>query len=286
MEDFFCLDLPFDLIQSIRLSHALMESKYKIHIPSSHSQKFILLKKKFGINYGTNEDLYFSSKEIMVSHEKPLTKIGSIERPLIFPHSIIEYCRSLWPYQKNIRFSFAGLLTESRRLIINNWSEQNFPEIKLKLYDSSSAKSNWLNTFSKMLNLHKPTGEKIYKCEEVIFWSSERGRTFPTKSWDEEYFKLLANSEFVLCPNGDYVWSYRFFEAIMCGAIPVIENYSSAYEGFYFKTLEEPVIEMKWSKKQAEYNFNLCRQHLTISMNELNTELDKIKNKYDLKLTE
>jgi hypothetical protein len=49
---------------------------------------------------------------------------------------------------------------------------------------------------------------------DLVVWSSEKGRYYPFKAFDEEYFKELANSHFVLCPSGDCVWSYRFFEAV------------------------------------------------------------------------
>ena len=47
-------------------------------------------------------------------------------------------------------------------------------------------------------------------------------------------FRLLR-SKFVLWPNRDYIWSYRFFETVMSGAIPIVEE-DGAYERFdYFR---------------------------------------------------
>jgi hypothetical protein len=39
---------------------------------------------------------------------------------------------------------------------------------------------------------------------------------------DLSYYSGLSKSEFGLSPVGDCPWSYRFFEAIMCGCLPII----------------------------------------------------------------
>ncbi len=52
---------------------------------------------------------------------------------------------------------------------------------------------------------------------------SNRGRNKNTKYvFDIEYFEALGATEFGLSPTGDCPWSYRFFEAIMAMAIPVL----------------------------------------------------------------
>jgi hypothetical protein len=42
--------------------------------------------------------------------------------------------------------------------------------------------------------------------------------------FDEEYFRLMSESEFTLCPAGDAPWSMRFYEAILAGSIPILEK--------------------------------------------------------------
>lgn len=41
---------------------------------------------------------------------------------------------------------------------------------------------------------------------------------------NDEYLRAMCRSQFTLCPGGDQPWSYRFFEAIMCKSIPIVEN--------------------------------------------------------------
>jgi len=54
---------------------------------------------------------------------------------------------------------------------------------------------------------------------------SRRGRN-DTLKWelDVDYLRELCCSHFALAPTGDCPWSYRFFEAIMCMAIPVLPD--------------------------------------------------------------
>ena len=42
--------------------------------------------------------------------------------------------------------------------------------------------------------------------------------------FDKNYFSVLCRSKFTLCPAGDAPWSMRFFEAILCKSIPILES--------------------------------------------------------------
>lgn len=66
---------------------------------------------------------------------------------------------------------------------------------------------------------------------------SNNGRKPEAKVMDLEYFKTMARSRFVLCPNGDFTWTYRFFEAILCRCIPIVEQKCELYNGYHFYEL-------------------------------------------------
>lgn len=52
---------------------------------------------------------------------------------------------------------------------------------------------------------------------------SRYGRQADTKyTFHTDYYAGLCRSRFALAPTGDCPWSYRFFEGIMCHAIPVL----------------------------------------------------------------
>ena len=76
--------------------------------------------------------------------------------------------------------------------------------------------------------------EFLNKFENATIINSNRGRNINTKIKDEEYFTLMSRAKFVLCPNGDFTWSYRFFEAILLEAIPIIQDYSELYKDYKF----------------------------------------------------
>jgi|688.fasta_scaffold168580_2 hypothetical protein len=55
------------------------------------------------------------------------------------------------------------------------------------------------------------------------------------------YFEKMCQSKFVLCPAGDSSWSFRFYEALMCKSIPIVENWHHTY-----RTKEEANIKYKY----------------------------------------
>ena len=107
-----------------------------------------------------------------------------------------------------------------------------------------------------------------YNFGDLHLWSSTRGREFPVKSWDESYYEVLADSKFVLCPNGDFIWSYRFFESILCGAIPIVQDPCAAYEGFKFARWSDPFASLVYDQGTAEQNAALAIERLTIPISD------------------
>lgn len=269
----FSVDLPMDKIQAIRLTHALMESDYDVHIPEQHNGKFLHLRNVFGLQYAVGGEGVPKLPLLKTSHSCPLTEVGSLQRLLIFPHAAFTYCRQLWPGERSIRFSFAGLVTKKRRAVLKSWLKSSFPDLKIKLPGQKNRLLRLRDKLLQVLQWHVLPTVHEAKCGDVVFWSSDRGRKFPIKAWDEEYYKMLAHSQFALCPNGTFIWTYRFFEAMMCGAMPIIENYCPAYEGFRFFSMNDPVDKLNWSQEAADYNFRLCMERLTIPLDVLNREI-------------
>ena len=96
--------------------------------------------------------------------------------------------------------------------------------------------------------------------------------SFPANRGTKNITRCLADLRST-CPNGDFVWSYRFFEATLCGAIPIIEQFCPAYEGFRYRTMEQPATVCEWHREDAEHNFTLCRTRLTLPRSELDAEI-------------
>lgn len=266
----FYAPAPYGLIQGVRLVHALMESSYRVHVPAEHADKFSRLREVFGVDFAIGVQDAPELPAVAVSHREPRTSVGSLRRALIFPQAIPRHCRRLWARDRHVRFSFAGLITENRRDMFEYWVRRAFPGVRIalndRLIDRLKARARRVFRMSK--------GPVTTKFGDLVVSSSDRGREFPGKSWDEEYHALLARSQFVLCPSGDFVWSYRFFEAALCGAMPIVQQVCPAYDGFCFRTMDDSVANLQWNQKDAEQNFALCVERLTVPTAELNTEID------------
>jgi hypothetical protein len=72
---------------------------------------------------------------------------------------------------------------------------------------------------------------------------------------DKDYYNTISKSKFTITPTGDCPWSYRFFEAIMCLSIPILENNSNdIYMKDYFCFFDKD--EHIYDKDKAIENYN------------------------------
>jgi hypothetical protein len=98
-----------------------------------------------------------------------------------------------------------------------------------------------------------PSREKFFEGVPATVVESLRGRDVTTKTMDHWYFDRMGRAEFVLCPDGDFTWTYRFFEAVMVKAIPIIENECVLYEGYkYYRKGDIYVYRQNWIDHNLE----------------------------------
>ena len=51
------------------------------------------------------------------------------------------------------------------------------------------------------------------------------------KLWVQEMSEILSSTKFIPCPNGFFhPETYRLYEALECGCIPIVENAYNYYE--------------------------------------------------------
>jgi len=123
---------------------------------------------------------------IKYDHRLGFDYINNKEYGVIFPKRILKFINSL-NKEKFINYYFKGNISGN-----NN-------------------KRDWIFKYKGLSN------------SEIV--KSTYGRNSNTKyNIDKEYYQKLCNTKFSLCPIGQCPWSYRFFESIMCFAIPVLEN--------------------------------------------------------------
>lgn len=73
----------------------------------------------------------------------------------------------------------------------------------------------------------------IKDFKNAVIINSERGRGPDKFYYDIEYYSGLNHAKFALCPVGECNWSYRLFEAVMCGCIPIIEECDLFHNVFF-----------------------------------------------------
>lgn len=268
------IELPFDLLQTLRLVQAIGEAGFRIRVAPADEVKVAGLKKVFGLDYSVGTANAARIAGLYVDHMTPVTRVGSIERPLIMPQAVFSHCRERWPEQRDVDVSFAGILTETRRAALNDWLRLSGLE-QLSVPDAPGLFGRLLRKAARKLNL---SVADYVGTENVKLYLSDQGRRFPRKSWNTSYYDLLLRSKFVLCPSGDFknngvAWTYRFFEGAICGAIPVIEESCAAYEGYRVRFMSDPIGSLDWSRADAEHNFALARERLTLDKEALRAEV-------------
>jgi hypothetical protein len=223
-----------NLIQSIRLTQALMEAGITVSIPETAKSTYDHLNKYFPVRYVVNAP-NAKVANVTISHSsKPFVKIGTETRTLLFPRCILDLCRQRWVATRDIDFLFLGLLTDQRK--------------------------SALTTFENRIRANYPNA--TIKFEHTMI-----GRTLPSKAWDDSYSGLLGRTKYVVCLNGDFVWSYRFFEAIFCGAVPIVEDECEAYLGYHYGRMDAD--EFAYDPKEVEDNFKRSRELLVMESKKL-----------------
>jgi hypothetical protein len=263
--------VPLQYIQSIRLVHALAETSHPVALPERERQRFAILTRRLGARFVPVTPATRPLHGLRLTHPAPETRIGRIVRPLVFPHAVADRCRHLWDTERPVPFAFAGLVTDRRLSLMRGWIARN---IDLPRPWQPATAGRLHRAWDRLRNRlgHPPAG-RSQRLGPLLLWSSERGRVFPWKAWDEDYFALLGRSRFVLCPSGDFVWSYRFFEAALCGAIPVVEESCPAYDGFRFHSFADDARQLVWRAEDAEANYRLARERLTVPAADLEAEI-------------
>lgn len=220
------------LLQSVRLCQALMEASLRLNISEQEAETYEYLRQFYDVNYEVNANNTVLL-DVDISHSEPFVRLGQHKQPLIFPEKMFKLCKSYWQEEREIDYLFIGLIGPERQKSLEKWIKKN------KVAD---------------------------KKQNIVIKNSNTGREFPEKAWDSNYYEMLANAKFVLCPNGDFIWTYRFFEAALCGAIPVIEDYCELYEGFIYYSMHSGQQPL-WSVESANANYVKARDLLGVPDN-------------------
>ena len=232
---------------------------YKIHLDSQKIQSFLacvsFIEKHqddctFELENSNNEiDLRISelfpgiilkgthgtSVEITTDHSQPFTEIGAYSASLLFPRLVTNF------YAKKNKINkvyFKGLITTKRFKYIFK---------SVKMIDGIEC-----------LSLLKLLFTSKVETSSFCILKSERGRLSNTKYWDEKYYSELARYKFILCPPGDFDWTYRYYESILVGGIPCSLSMNEKAYPYGIRLINRGFIDRYDGKTEDYIDFDRC----------------------------
>ena len=80
--------------------------------------------------------------------------------------------------------------------------------------------------------------------------------------FDKKYYEYMSNSKFCLCPAGDLMWSMRFYEALLCRCIPIINIVDESYRN----ELESKIPYKYYLAKENHFEYRLDWVHHNLEL--------------------
>eukprot|EP00040_Diaphanoeca_grandis_P013390 m.67675 g.67675 ORF g.67675 m.67675 type:complete len:446 (+) comp23856_c0_seq2:195-1532(+) len=109
------------------------------------------------------------------------------------------------------------------------------------------------NSYLDFTDLYEKDG---YKVRGAFDKTKERRGFFPARDgvlstdFDSNYWKIMASCKYVLTPAGDSMWSMRFYETLVAGAIPIA---NTAYD--YHRSAHEAIIPYRVARARDFESF-------------------------------
>jgi hypothetical protein len=175
-----------------------------------------------------------------LDHGVPMNYNGGKEYNLVYPKSYLEELEIIDIDNKPIDYFFIGTMSGDHRQFLKRWDKPN-----------SIIRTSQQNKF-----IH-PKDDKVGYYGENFF--------------NRPYFTEMATSKFVLAPAGcsafkpkykaagTFIWSYRFWEAVMVGSIPITNEPDPRWhEEYKFYNLDDDHI---YRKDWADHNFKVFKRN-------------------------
>jgi hypothetical protein len=194
------------------------------------------------------------------SHQEKNMEIKKCDKSYaIYPK---RFYKNINPDSKVYDFCFiGGLNTDKETLFNRKWI--------IPFLQSNFTNDSYLQLTDKITKTnHISYGNFDYTLSKNGFVPKEhpyKDRNF----FDENYFNVMGKSKFCLCPAGDDMWSMRFYEALMCKCIPIVntveETYRSEAEAkldykYYLSSDNDFIYREDW----VEHNYNIFLKYHTL----------------------
>jgi len=110
------------------------------------------------------------------------------------------------------------------------------PQIAFRELHWSFFGTNWRNRYTQMAPLL--TKQLQYKCKFLSQWNDPSGLT------EEEYLTATKQSVFIPCPGGQNSETFRFYEALECGCIPLVLKTAENKQWFEWVSQKIPILPL------------------------------------------
>jgi len=191
---------------------------------------------------------------------------------IVFPQSFVERVAKI-DSRKKYDFCFMGAFAfwDKFKVFKKKTQERGFSNRKwvIDFARSNFGKNSIFINTSKNLNLAGKEWVNLGAFDETFSEKGSLPKIMKNKGeFDFYYYSVMKQSKFALCPAGDAPWSIRFFEALMCKAIPVVKNHSETWrlleerDAGYIYYLADDL--RGYSHSAARHNYELFIKHHTV----------------------
>jgi len=204
------------------LAYIEVYSDEYIYIYDEHNKQLLVECLKFidfKMERKSGLSVEYQTVSIDINHSSPQTSISEqTVAPIVFPKIISD--KFHLPFDKKInKIYFRGLLTK-KRLIETMILFLNIIDLRA--------------IFILCKNILKGRRDFIIDTKKIFINFSKRGRQIQFKYLDVDYYEEMSRYKYVFCPVGDFIWTYRFFEAIQVGSMPLSKHYTDSYASFHY----------------------------------------------------
>ncbi len=200
---------------------ALLESGWVLRAREEHWTALKSINEKFPIKRLTVASEPAHRIPIFIDHPQPITMCGDVSRPLIFPEWMFTICGS-GEQMRKWRCSFIGFPNKKRVHDLLAMYERSFGRVNVWRKKCMLALSDFIKWQCAVRALNTLLAREARK-HDCVFMFTSAGRASSNKVYEKSYWDLLAQSQSTYCPAGDFGWSYRFYECMVAGAMPVVD---------------------------------------------------------------
>lgn len=233
------------------------------HLPNQHGILFLGSYER-GTDH-IHDDLEYTMKSISQKEYSYVIIIGktddTINKELFIPKNVVRiYANNIDYTHDKIYFFPMG---------------RDFRSIEqFELKSNTNSKREILCYCNYSLNTH-PVRTTIYHCikNKQFIMFEHMGNFLGYNISRDTFFSRLQNSKFIICPRGNALDTFRFYDALYCGCIPIVVR---SHHHQYFNDL--PILFL-----ENEHEFsNLTEEFLNEQYNILSRRLCKYYSELDL----